>query len=160
MNADSPNWFGRNWKWAVPVGCLTLALLFLGAIAAFVYFLFGVMKNAEPYQHAVGVAQSHPALVQALGSPVRAGFMLSGSIEVADEEGNADLSFPVEGPRGEATVHVAARKVHGVWIYDLIEADLGAPGRIDLRDAAPRSAPVPAPPEPPAPPQPPAPPTP
>ena len=38
MNAASPNWMGRNWKWAVPVGCLTLALVFLCAAAAFVYF--------------------------------------------------------------------------------------------------------------------------
>lgn len=155
MNAAAPNWFGRNWKWAVPVGCLTLALVLLCAAAAFVYFVFGMMKQAEPYQHALGVAQSHPALVQALGSPVRAGILLSGSVEVTDDGGSADLSFPVEGPRGEATVHVVARKVRDEWIYDVIEADLGASGRIDLRDAAQLRAPSsepPASPEPPAPP--------
>jgi hypothetical protein len=140
MEADAPNWFGRNWKWLVPVGCLTLLLLVLGAVLVLVYFVFGMMKQAEPYQHGLAAASANPAVVQALGAPLHGGLMLQGHIEISDEEGSAELTIPIEGPRGEGKVYVVARKRGGHWIYDVLEADIGAPARIDLR-----SPPVPAP---------------
>ena len=109
MSAASPNWFGRNWKWFVPVGCLTVLLLFLTAVAALVYGLFGLMKGSDPYRHALSAAQAHPAVVQALGTPLRPGFAVTGYIEVSDDDGHADIRFPVRGPRGEGTVYVEAR---------------------------------------------------
>jgi hypothetical protein len=142
MEASAPNWFGRHWKWLVPVGCLTLLLVVLGGVLALVAFVFGMMKQAEPYQHGLAAASAHPAVVQALGTPLRGGLMLQGHIEVSDEDGSAELTIPIEGPRGEGKVYVVARKQGGPWVYDVLEADIGAPARIDLRGTHP---PVPAP---------------
>ena len=140
MQADTPHWFGRNWKWLVPVGCLTLLLVVLGAVLALVYFVFGMMKQAEPYQHGLAAAAASPAVVQALGTPLHGGLMLQGQIEVSDEDGSAELTIPIEGPRSRGKVYVVAHKQGGPWIYDVLEADIGAPARIDLR-----ATPVPAP---------------
>ncbi|QSX79150.1 cytochrome c oxidase assembly factor Coa1 family protein [Agrilutibacter solisilvae] len=142
MTADSPNWFGRNWKWFVPVGCLSLLLLFLIAVAALVYGVFGMMKGSDPYRHAMAAAQAHPAVVQALGTPLHPGLSVTGSIEVSDDDGRADIRFPIRGPRGEGTVYVDAHRVRDQWVYDVLEIDVGQPARIDLRDTPPASAPT------------------
>jgi hypothetical protein len=37
----NPNWWSRNWKWFVPVGCLSLILLF----CAFIAVVFGAASG-------------------------------------------------------------------------------------------------------------------
>lgn len=135
-NAPRPNWFGRNWKWFVPVGCLTLLLLFVAAVCLLMAGVFGMMRRAEPYQHALTTAQSHPQVIAALGQPIEPGFMVQGNLEIQNDSGSAEINFPIAGPRGEATVYVVAKKTRGEWSYDVLEADIGSGPRIDLHATA------------------------
>ena len=128
------SWLGRNWIWALPLGCLTLLALFLASIAALVVFVFGFVTRSDVYQHALSEARSSPALVEALGEPVEPGWYVTGTINVTGASGNADSSFPIPGPKGSGTLYVSARKRAGVWSYDLMEVALDeGGGRIDLR---------------------------
>jgi hypothetical protein len=130
----SSSWFGRNWMWAVPLGCLTAIALFIGSIAAIVVFVFGLIARSDVYQYALEQARSSPSVVEALGSPIEPGWYLSGTINVTGASGDADIAIPISGPKGAGTLYASAKKRAGVWNYDVLEVALDAGGeRIDLR---------------------------
>src|SRR5437773_3067210 len=62
-------------------------------------------------------AKTHPAVIEALGSPVTEGLLLSGNTNVNGASGEANLSIPVSGPKGKGTIYVAATKSLGRWNY-------------------------------------------
>lgn len=128
------SWFGRNWIWAVPLGCLTMIALLVAFIAGIVVLVFGFVKRSDVYAEALERARSSPAVVEALGEPIEPGWYVTGSINVTGASGNADIAIPISGPRGEGTLYASARKRAGVWSYDVLEVALEEGGeRIDLR---------------------------
>jgi Cytochrome oxidase complex assembly protein 1 len=44
----------------------------------------------------------HPAVIEALGSPIKEGFFVSGNTNVNGASGEANLSIPISGPREKA----------------------------------------------------------
>jgi len=127
------NWWDRNWKWFVPVACLGAIVFFIGLVAGAVFFAFGLMKSSDVYKSAFARAQAHPAVVEALGSPVRAGLVTSGTINVSGHSGTAELAIPISGPKGKGTIFVEARKSAGRWSFGILVVEI-KPGRrrIDL----------------------------
>lgn len=51
-----PNWFGRNWKWVVPVGCLVPVLFLVGCVLAIFFFAISVLKQTDAYKTALARA--------------------------------------------------------------------------------------------------------
>jgi hypothetical protein len=134
MNARTQdNWLTRNWKWFVPVGCLTMLVLFLGGIAMIAWFAFAMMKQSDVYADAVAQARAHPAAIEALGTPIEEGLFVSGQINVTGPSGDADLAVPLSGPKGKATLYIVASKSAGQWRFSTLQLqpDAGA-ARIDL----------------------------
>src|SRR3954468_16310911 len=80
--AAKRGWWSRNWKWFVPVGCLSLFVLFAGFIAAICLFVFTVLKSTDVYKEALVRAKADPAVVQALGEPIKEGLMPFGGAQV------------------------------------------------------------------------------
>ncbi len=119
------NWWGRNWKWFVPVGCLGSLVLFAAFIAALMCLVFGMMKSSDAYQHAVTKAKASPAVQQALGSPIEEGLFIMGNINVSGSSGQADLSIPVSGPDGEGRLYVVASKSAGRWRFSTLIVEIG-----------------------------------
>lgn len=130
------NWWQRNWKWFVPV----LATLLLALFAAFVFgiisLIFGAIKSSGPYQHAITRAQSDPAVIAALGEPIRAGWLVQGNINVNGASGDADLAIPLDGPRADGTLYVVAEKHAGEWRYDTVAVNVEGGQRIVLEGAS------------------------
>jgi hypothetical protein len=127
------NWWSRNWKWFVPVGCFSICLLFAGFIALIMTFVFGVMRSSDAYKLALIRARAHPAVVEALGSPLQEGWFTSGNVNVTGPSGNAELSIPVSGPKGSGTLYLEARKSTGEWAFSKLVLKVGKSGRrIDL----------------------------
>lgn len=141
MQPEAPGWFGRNWKWFVPVGCVTVLLLAVGVAAVIGYGVLGMYENsslAVPKRDALAAAQASPAVKQALGEPMEMGFMMSGTISVNDDRGQADVSYPIHGPRGKGRVKLVGELEDGRWVYSVLEAQIqGQPAPIDLRPALP-----------------------
>lgn len=129
---QEPNWFRRNWKWAVPVGCLGMLLLAIGAMSALLVFVFSVIRESDVYSEAVARARAHPALVEVLGEPVEEGMVVSGNIQVTGPSGHADIAIPMSGPRGEATLYVVAEREAGQWRYRRLELEDASGRRTDL----------------------------
>jgi len=105
------------WVW-VGIGC---GLAVVGLVV-FIFFLFtaifGSMRASDPYQKALRRAQNDPRVIAALGTPVKAGFFVSGSINVKNHDGDAKLDIPISGPKGTAKLHVTATKTAGRWYYN------------------------------------------
>ena len=128
-----PNWWSRNWKWFVPVLGVIVILLAVGSIALFVTLLFSTMKSSGAYKQALVAARADPAVEQALGAPIDAGFIVSGSVSVSGSSGDADLSIPVSGPKGKGTLHVRATRSMGEWQFTELVLEVAQTGeRIDL----------------------------
>ena len=127
------NWWTRNWKWFVPVGCLTTAILVAAFVASIVVIVFSAMKSSDVYREALARAKAAPAVVEALGSPIRDGMFVSGSTNVNGASGEANLAIPIAGPKGEGTLYLAATKSVGVWNFSSLVLEVKqTKERIDL----------------------------
>ena len=127
------NWFGRNWKWVVPVGCL-VPILFLGGCALAIFFLaVGALKQTDAYKTALARAQENPAVIEAIGSPISQSGIISGKSNVNGATGEANLSIPLKGPKGKATLYVEAKKSADIWFFQTMVVKIEKTGeRIDL----------------------------
>ena len=117
----------------MPLGCFSMVVLFVGFIAAVALIAFSAMKSTDVYKDALARAKAHPAVIEALGSPITEGFLVSGNTNVNGASGEANLSIPISGPKGKGTIYVAASKSLGRWNYSgLIMEIARTHQRIDL----------------------------
>lgn len=136
MNPHPPEqkgWFGRNWKWFIPTGCLSIILLAAIGIGSIVYFALGSIKSSYVYTEALNKAKSNPAVVSELGEPIEAGWRLSGNINVDGDSGKADVKIPVSGPKKSGSIYATAVKKQGKWDFSALEIEIeGKTERINL----------------------------
>jgi hypothetical protein len=127
------NWWKRNWKWFVPLGCFSIALLFVVFVASVALIVFSAMKSTDVYKDALTRARAHPAVADAFGSPITDGFLVSGNTNVNGASGEANLSIPISGPKGKGTIYVSATKSLGRWNYSGLVLEVAKTHqRIDL----------------------------
>ena len=108
-------------------------LLFIAFVGSTVLIVFSAVKSTDVYKDALTRAKAHPAVIEALGSPVTDGFFVSGNTNVNGASGETNLSIPVSGPKGKGTIYVAATKSLGRWNYSgLIFEIAETHQRIDL----------------------------
>ena len=122
------NWWSRNWKWFVPVGCLGTIILVAGFVAVIMFTVFGFMKSSDVYKEAVANAKANSSVVEVLGSPIEEGLFVSGNINVSGTSGRADLSIPISGPNGKATVFVVATRTAGNWNFSTLVVEFKESG--------------------------------
>jgi hypothetical protein len=127
------NWWGRNWKWFVPLGCFGSLILFAGFIVLIFFLVFGMMKSSDIYKDVVAKAKAHPSVQESIGVPIEEGLFITGNINVSGPSGQANLSIPISGPDGKGTIYVVATKSAGQWIPSTLVAEINeTKQRIDL----------------------------
>jgi Fungal protein of unknown function (DUF1783). len=138
-----PNWWKRNWKWFVPLGCFGMLILFVAFVGSVAVIVFSAMKSTDVYKDALARATAHPSVIEVLGSPIKEGFLVSGNTNVNGASGEANLSIPISGPKGKGTIYVAANKSLGRWNYSGLIVEIEKTHqRIDLlRSGAPANSP-------------------
>ena len=110
-----------------------MALLFLAFVGSILLIVFSAMKSTDVYKQALARAKAHPAVIEALGSPIKDGFLMSGNTNVNGASGESNLAIPISGPKGKGTIYVSANKLLGRWIYSGLVVELGQTHeRIDL----------------------------
>ena len=130
-------WLGRHWKLVV-VLVLLVVVIFAVVVCAIVFL---AMSNSEVDNKAFALAEQNPMLTERLGSPLRKGWFVGGSIETTPASGHAELAIPVSGPRGSGTLYVEAHKQAGLWKIDLLQfGSKGSEERLDLLLSAPPQA--------------------
>jgi hypothetical protein len=119
-------------KWSL-IGCGIVIVLGVAFCAVVAIFIFGAIKRSDVYKGALERAQNDPRVIAALGTPIEAGWVVSGSVHVDNREGNAEINFPISGPKGKAKVHAIATIDEGKWKYETLTVQPeGGGGVIDL----------------------------
>ena len=127
------NWWTRNWKWVVPAGCLVILAQFAVFMMSIFLIIMGAMKSTDIYKDVVAKAKANPAVIEALGSPIKEGLFVSGNTNVNGPSGESNLAIPIYGPKGKATIYLKAERTLGRWHYsDLVVEIEATKQRIDL----------------------------
>lgn len=117
-HVEHKGWFRRNWLWAVPVGgCLTLILLLVFGVGAAIFGVTKALSGSQPYKDAIYKASQNSEIIELLGEPIESDGMMNGSISVENDNGTANISVPIKGPKNKAKVFVVGEKVDGQWYY-------------------------------------------
>jgi hypothetical protein len=127
QSTQPKGWFSRNWKWIAGLfaGAALLSCLCLAAVAGItgisIVGAFSMIKATPVYQEALQTVQNDSRAQEMLGTPITAGWMISGEIIETGPTGTADFSIPVSGPKGSGRVDVVAKKVNGEWTITLLQ---------------------------------------
>ena len=110
---------------------------FVAFVAAIMLLVFGAMKSSDVYKMAVSRAKADPRVTEAIGSPIKEGRFVGGHTDVSGGSGQADLTIPIHGPKGEAKIYATATKSAGEWHYSQLIVKVENTGeRIDLSEEA------------------------
>ncbi|XXF76761.1 cytochrome c oxidase assembly factor Coa1 family protein [Myxococcaceae bacterium GXIMD 01537] len=145
--APRPSWWTRNWKWALPAGCvgllscgcLSFVVLGLGTMGA---GLMG-MASAGPTDDALKTALGDPEVQRALGTPIKPELMRQVSIQSVNGRTHATLAIPLDGTQADGMLRVEADKTDGEWVYSRLEVTV--PGQADINLLSGGGAPPPEP---------------
>ncbi|HEY8210360.1 MAG TPA: cytochrome c oxidase assembly factor Coa1 family protein [Myxococcaceae bacterium] len=118
-------WWSRNWKWFVPVGCLSLLATCGCCIGGSVLFTFNAVKNSHAYQEAVTRAKADPDVQKALGAPVEAGMMVQINAQSAGGVTTTTARIPLSGPKGEGALFVRATDRAGTLTFQQLDFVMG-----------------------------------
>lgn len=124
------------------IGCgiaaaVAIILLCGGAIAGILMLVFGIIKSSEPYERSLQTVQGSAEVQDLIGSPIEAGLIPTGNVNLENSGGSADLSYTVSGPDGSATVRVIATRELGDWTFDSLTVSPATAGEpIDLTEKA------------------------
>jgi Cytochrome oxidase complex assembly protein 1 len=126
-----PDWMARNWKWFVPLLCLVA----LAGIGGFITLVLTLMKSSDAYSGALVRAESSPAVIAVLGTPIKDGFFFSGNISENNSSGSANLAIPISGPNGTADLYVSASRSSNKWHFNELVVEIDkTKQRIDILD--------------------------
>ena len=120
--------------WKLIVGLIVgLFVLIISVIGGIFFLIFSMIGGSDVAKEALAKARANPAVVEQLGTPVKQGWFVSGSISINGGSGSADLSVPISGPKGKGTLYVTASKSAGTWTYSVLQVAIeGRSERIDL----------------------------
>jgi hypothetical protein len=117
----------------VPAGCFSILVFFVAFVGSIALIVFGAMESTDVYKEALARARVNSGVIEALGSPITEGFLVSGNTNVNGASGEANLSIPISGPKGKGTIYVAANKSLGRWNYTGLIVEIAKTNqRIDL----------------------------
>lgn len=116
-------------------GCALLvlaSLVFLTGIAA---VAFAFIRNTEPVKASLAAARSSIELKQAVGEPIEMGWLVTGSFRSENNQTEAEVTFPVAGPRGQASIHAVGKRAGSAkWQFSEMNATVDLTGQvIELR---------------------------
>jgi hypothetical protein len=119
----------NRWKWAVAA---VVVVALLGLLSLF-GFVFALLRNSDAARLAIAKAEESPALIERIGQPMQAGWLVTGNVESNPASGQAALVIPLSGPKGAGKLYVEAHKRAGQWQLDLLQfAPDGSAERLDL----------------------------
>src|SRR3954453_11739858 len=88
------------------IGCASLIVLALAFVAFIAFVVEGSIKSTDAYKMARARATTDPRVAAALGTPVTAGWYVTGNANVNNGSKTADIQFPISGPKEKADVLV------------------------------------------------------
>ena len=84
-----------------------------------------LMKSSGAYQLGVDTALANSTVQDVLGTPLKTGFFVTGSISESGASGSAELSVPLSGSRQSGTLAVIATKEEDTWRLESLTLEVG-----------------------------------
>lgn len=126
------SWFNRNWKWAVPVGCLSFIGLFV--IGSIILGVIGFTKvftgNNNVTEKAIEIINHDATVTEKLGKNIETDGMFSGNISTTNDTGTANISVPIKGDKGTGRTIIKAEKQFDEWKYEQISVKIDETGEV------------------------------
>jgi hypothetical protein len=116
------------------IGCSILSALGVIAVFILVFFVFRLIKSSDVYKEARDRATTDPRVIAVLGEPITTGFWVSGSVKINNDQGTANIDFPISGPKGSARVHAEATRDERAWHYNVLRVKPESGPAIDLAE--------------------------
>jgi Cytochrome oxidase complex assembly protein 1 len=139
VNPPQRGWFGRNWVWVIPVGCILPLILCCGGGTALFFVGLSQLKASESYKEAVAKARANPEVKAALGEPITEGFLTNFNFDADPSKGHMDLNIPLSGPNGSGTLFAVSHVSDGKWVFTKLEFTVDSTGaKIDLLGSDPK----------------------
>ncbi len=115
-------WFARNWKWAVPTGgCLLIIVLFVSFAGTLIWGITSMMLDSQAYVDTMEKAKTNTVVIERIGEPIETNGIIKGNINYTNGYGHAELTIPIKGPKGEATIRVEGGGVEENWTYQTMD---------------------------------------
>ena len=125
------SWFKRNWKWVVPVGCLSFVILFTGLIIGGLFWGFSkITSDNDVTKHAINIINQNPEVQQKLGTNIIKDGMFRGNISITNDTGEANVSVPIRGTKGSGTAIIVGEKEFDKWNYEKIIVQIDETGEL------------------------------
>lgn len=120
-------------------GLASIALLVAVSWGTVFLVVVGALRNSVPARMAVRKAAANPAVVGALGRPLRERWLVTGDLHTRTPQNrspaHAHLKIRVAGPRGKARIETTAEKRSGHWVLTECTIKLaGDDDAVDLLD--------------------------
>ncbi len=117
-------WQNENWRsagdfrrtqknWAIAGFLVWLAFIVIGVGS--VWGLHSLMTSNGAYLKTMETLRTDAGVSAAYGTPIEAGWIVSGSVSIENSRGSADLEIPFSGPKQGGTAYSEAERSEGVW---------------------------------------------
>ena len=130
-NDQSPSWWKRNWKWAVPTGgCLFIIICVVSCVGYSVYKVADKLSedtSVFAFIEVVSTVQKNEELAEVLGKPIR--------IEDEDYDpelvdNHMELDIELDGSKHSGILKVSADKTDDGWEYSKFEVTVNDTGQV------------------------------
>lgn len=119
---NQKSWIGRNWPWALPLGCCSGCLItIIIAVAIGGTALFGFIEEfAEmtPMEDIVVLAKENEKAVEYLGLDIETDGFPNGNISLQNGDGEADFSIGISGEKAEGTLFAKGIRSNEEWVFE------------------------------------------
>ncbi|MBS7334325.1 MAG: hypothetical protein KIG88_12085 [Weeksellaceae bacterium] len=125
------SWFNRNWKWAVPLGCLsTIGLFFVLLFGGLFFGVSKMMSSNDGTTQAISIINQDQNVKEKLGENIETDGIFSGNISTSNNSGEMNISVPVKGSKGTGTAIIIAEKEFDKWNYEKIAVQIDETGEV------------------------------
>jgi len=127
-------WFKSNWKWFVPMAILSgFVPVTTGIFTGILLTCFVVIRSSKIFKLTVATVQADKQVIEHLGLPINPGLLVLGNISRRASGTMVNLTIPLSGSQGNATVFAVASKKDNQWIFSSLQLQFPDHGpRIDL----------------------------
>jgi hypothetical protein len=133
--APQRSWWSRNWKWAVPVGCMGLLASCCGLTLLAGALGWSTITNNPASTQALEIAKADSEVQAVLGTPIETSpWKQQSALSYNNGQSTARSTIELDGPKADGVLRMEAVKVNDEWTYRVLQVEV--PGRepIDLRD--------------------------
>ena len=119
---EHKSWWKRNWKWAVPTGgCLLIIILLIVFVGSVVWGVTSVLSDSQAHQDAMERVEKNARAIELLGEPIEPNGMTGGNFSTSNGFKTAEITIPIKGPKGEATIRVKGEGMDETWTYEVMD---------------------------------------